>query len=162
MSSKAARRREQRAKTTVESAGQPRIQTILYSLAAIVALAGLADAIYLTIAHLAGQHVVCGGAAQCDEVLASKYATVFGQPVAAFGALGYFTVFSLATLSAFGHLRPRLPLALLVGVMFIGTLWFLYVQAFILRAYCQYCLLSAACTFVIAGLLLAIPPRRAT
>lgn len=158
MSSKS--RRPDRAKVTAAASAQPRAQTVLYSLAALVALLGLADAVFLTIAHLVGQHVVCGGAAQCDEVLASKYATVLDIPVAAFGTLGYFTVFSAALLSAFGYLRPRLPLAILVGLMFVGTLWFLYVQAFILRAYCQYCLLSAACTFIIAGLLLAMPARK--
>ncbi|CAN5706105.1 hypothetical protein BH20VER1_BH20VER1_20600 [soil metagenome] len=160
MSSKS--RQRDRAKTNAAPPPQPRVQTVLYSLVALVALAGLADSVFLTVAHLAGQHVVCGGVAQCDEVLASAYATVFGMPVAAFGVLGYFGVFGAATLSAFGYVRPRLPLALLVGLMFLGTLWFLYVQAFILKAYCQYCLLSAACTFVIAGLLLAIPPRRTT
>ncbi|MBA2430646.1 MAG: hypothetical protein H0V56_00850, partial [Chthoniobacterales bacterium] len=100
MSSKS--RRPDRTKVTAAASAQPRAQTVLYSLAALVALLGLADAVFLTIAHLVGQHVVCGGAAQCDEVLASKYATVLDIPVAAFGTLGYFTVFSAALLSAFG------------------------------------------------------------
>jgi len=52
---------------------------------------------------------------------------------------------------------------LTAGAMFLGTLWFLYVQAFLLHAYCRYCLFSAAITFLIAGLLIAVPPsaRRA-
>jgi uncharacterized membrane protein len=44
--------------------------------------------------------------------------------------------------------------------MFLATLWFLYVQAFLLHAYCRYCLLSAAITFLIAGLLIATPPSQ--
>jgi uncharacterized membrane protein len=44
--------------------------------------------------------------------------------------------------------------------MFLATLWFLYVQAFLLHAYCRYCLFSAALTFLIAGLLIAVPPSQ--
>lgn len=93
-------------------------------------------------------------------VLSSKYATLFGLPVALFGALGYFTAFSLATLAAFDYARVARFLAITVTAMFLGTLWLLSVQAFILHAYCTWCLLSAACTFLLAGLLLAVPPRR--
>ena len=34
----------------------------------------------------------------------------------------------------------------LVAVMFLATVWFVYLQAFVIRAYCVYCLLSAAVT----------------
>jgi uncharacterized membrane protein len=46
----------------------------------------------------------------------------------------------------------------IVGAMFLATLWFLYVQAFVLHAYCRYCLFSAAITFLLAGLMIALPP----
>ena len=140
--------------------GQPRVATVLYSIAAFLALAGLADATYLTVAHLAGEHVACGGSAQCSEVLSSNYAKLGGLPLAGFGAAGYFAAFSFATLIAFGYVRLRRYLALTVAAMFLGTLWLLYVQAFVLHAYCTFCLLSAACTFMLAGVLLAVPPRR--
>jgi uncharacterized membrane protein len=39
--------------------------------------------------------------------------------------------------------------------MFATTLWLLYVQAFVLHAFCDYCLLSAAVTFTLAGLVVA-------
>jgi uncharacterized membrane protein len=44
--------------------------------------------------------------------------------------------------------------------MFLVTLWLLYVQAFLLHAYCRYCLFSAAITFLLAGLVIALPPSR--
>jgi len=44
--------------------------------------------------------------------------------------------------------------------MFLGTLWLLYVQAFLLHAYCRFCLFSAATTFLLAGLVIALPPGR--
>ncbi|MDT7780771.1 MAG: hypothetical protein QOC99_3283, partial [Acidobacteriota bacterium] len=69
---------------------------------ALVALTGLLDATYLTIEHLSGNSVRCMIVTGCDEVLQSRYSTVAGGvPVAAVGALAYFTAFSLATLAAF-------------------------------------------------------------
>lgn len=124
--------------------------------AALVALAGLADATYLTVEHMAGNTVRCMVVSGCDEVLQSSYATVAGGvPVAAVGAAAYFTAFSLATLAAFGYDGARKLLAPLVAVMFLATLWFLYLQAFVIKAFCTYCLISAAVTTTLALLVLA-------
>ncbi len=123
---------------------------------AVVALAGLVDAAYLTIEHLAGNSVRCMVVSGCDEVLQSSYATVaFGVPVAAVGLLAYFTVFSLSTLAAFGYDGARRLLAPLVALMFLATLWFLYLQAFRIRAFCTYCLISAAVTTTLTALVLS-------
>jgi uncharacterized membrane protein len=123
---------------------------------ALVALLGLADAIYLTVEHLSGQSVRCMVVSGCDEVLQSSYATVAaGVPVAAVGALAYFTLFSLATLAAFGYDGARKLITPLVVVMFLATLWFLYLQAFVIKAFCTYCLISATVTTVLTLLVLA-------
>jgi uncharacterized membrane protein len=135
-----------------------RFRNILYIVIALVSLAGLADAGYLTIQALTGETAACGGSPDCFRVLGSAYAKVGGIPVAAFGSLAYFSVFSFVTFAAFGYVRARLFLALTVGAMFLTTLWFLYVQAFVLHAYCRYCLFSAAITFLLAGLVIALPP----
>jgi uncharacterized membrane protein len=133
-----------------------RFQTICYTIAAIIALIGLADATYLTVTHLTGEDVVCGSG-DCSVVLSSVYANVAGIPTAAFGALAYFAVFSSALLAAFGYRRARIFLRLVVAVMFGVTVWLLYVQAFILHAFCPFCLLSAALTFFLAGIIVATP-----
>jgi uncharacterized membrane protein len=137
-----------------------RFRNILYIVVAIVSLAGLADAGYLTLQALTGETTVCGGSPDCFRVLGSSYAKVAGIPVAAFGLLAYFSVFSFATFAAFGYARARLFLTLTVGAMFVVTLWFLYVQAFVLHAYCPYCLFSAAIIFLLAGLVIALPPSQ--
>lgn len=127
------------------------------ALTALVALAGVIDSAYLTVEHLSGRSVRCVVVSGCDAVLSSSYATVAGSvPLAAAGALAYFAVFSLATLAAFGY-RVRGPLAALVALMFAFTLWLLYVQAFVLRAFCTYCLLSAAVTTALALLVIVRP-----
>jgi len=137
-----------------------RFRTILYTIVAIVAVAGLADATYLTVQALTGETITCGGSPDCFRVLGSSYAKLGGIPVAILGALAYFTVFTFATFAAFGYPRAPKFLALIAGAMFLTTLWLLYVQAFLLHAYCRYCLFSAAITFLIAGLLIAVPPSQ--
>ncbi len=134
--------------------------TALYGAAAFVALIGLADAIYLTIEHLTGQSVRCTVISGCSEVLSSPYATIHGYPLALLGAIAYFTVFSLATLAAFGYPLVSRLLLLVVTLMFLATLWLLYLQAFVIHHFCQYCLLSALVTTTLAALV-AIASRRA-
>ena len=135
-----------------------RLRIILYTIAAVVSLAGLADATYLTVQALTGETLVCGGSPDCFRVLGSSYARVGGIPLALFGTLGYFSAFSFATFAAFGYSRARTFLILTIGAMFLVTLWLLYVQAFLLHAYCRYCLFSAATVFLLAGIAVASPP----
>jgi len=137
-----------------------RFRTILYAAVAIVSVVGLADATYLTVQALTGETLSCGGSPDCFRVLGSSYAKIGGIPVAMLGALAYFSAFTFATFAAFGYARAPKFLALMVGMMFLATLWLLYVQAFLLHAYCRYCLFSAATTFLIAGLLIAVPPSQ--
>jgi uncharacterized membrane protein len=137
-----------------------RFRTILYTAVAIVAVAGLADATYLTVQALTGETLTCGGSPDCFRVLGSSYAKLGGIPMAMLGALAYFSAFTLATFAAFGYSWAPKFLALIAGAMFLMTLWLLYVQAFLLHAYCRYCLFSAAITFLIAGLLIAVPPSQ--
>ena len=117
-----------------------------YIIAVFLSLLGLADALYLTVEHVTGQSVRCTIVAGCSEVLSSRYAVVRGFPLAAIGATAYFTVFSLATLVIFGYRWAGTLLTPLVAAMFLVSLWLIYLQAFVIRAFCQYCLLSAAIT----------------
>ena len=119
----------------------------------VASLVGLGDAVYLTVQHLTGQSVRCTIVTGCSAVLASRYAAIGGVPTAAYGAIAYFLVCSLSILILFADAkesrRLRLSLCLLAGLMGGATLWFLYLQAFVLRAYCSFCLLSASATLLI-------------
>ena len=121
----------------------------LYVVAAIVALLGLADGIYLTIEHVTGRTAQCIASRGCQDVLSSKYAAMGPIPLASLGALAYFTAFSLALLAAFGYAKCRTLFGLLIAGMFAATLWLLYLQAFVLHAFCDYCLFSAGVTTVL-------------
>jgi uncharacterized membrane protein len=147
-----------------ESHGEPRQSAIgnrqstmpVYVAAALLSLVGLTDAVYLTIQHLTGQSVPCSVTSGCEEVLTSSYAAFSGIPLAALGAAAYFSVFSLATLAVFGYRTAGTLLRPLVGVMVLVSLWLFYLQAFIIRAFCQFCLLSAAITIALMIIVLLV------
>jgi len=126
----------------------------LYAVAALLSLFGLADALYLTIEHVTGQSVRCTIISGCSEVLSSPYAVVAGVPLAVIGAASYFTVFSLAILALFGYRTAGTLLTPLVIAMFVVSLWLIYLQAFVIREFCQYCLLSALITLALSVVVL--------
>jgi uncharacterized membrane protein len=126
-----------------------------YVVAALLSLVGLGDAIYLTIQDLSGQNLRCTIISGCAEVLGSKYAHIGSVPLASLGALAYFLVFSLAILALFGYGFARPALAVLIGIMFLTSLWLLYLQAFVIHHFCQYCLLSAAITTLLTLIVFA-------
>ena len=134
-----------------------RFQIILYSVGALLAVIGLAEATYLTVMSLTGQMAVCGGSPDCFKVLGSVYARVGSIPLAAFGALAYFGAFSFAIFAAFGYRRAQTLFLVNVLAMFLVTLWLLYVQAFLLHAFCRYCLFSAALIFLLSAIVVLTP-----
>jgi uncharacterized membrane protein len=144
--------------TFAPAAVASRSQIVIYSLLGLISLAGLADATYLTTQSLSGETMVCGGSPDCFKVLGSPYAHLGSVPLALVGAIAYFSVFSFAILAAFGYAKVRRFLLITVCSMFAVTLWLLYTQAFILHAFCRYCLFSAAMVFLLAGLIVASRP----
>ncbi|HEX4899642.1 MAG TPA: vitamin K epoxide reductase family protein [Pyrinomonadaceae bacterium] len=124
-----------------------------YLSAALLALIGLGDAVYLTIQHITGASLRCTVISGCSEVLSSPYAQVGPMPLAAIGAAAYFVVFSFAILAAFSYGFAIPLLRIVVALMFLTTLWLLYLQAFVIKHFCQYCLLSAAVTIAVVAIL---------
>jgi len=121
-------------------------------LAAVVALGGVADAVFLTVHHYTGEKVPCSIVAGCEQVLTSSYAEIWGVPLAAFGALAYFTAFSLAILAAFGNRSMWKIFGAQVVLMAIFTAWLVYLQAVVIEAFCQFCLVSAAITLTLLSI----------
>jgi uncharacterized membrane protein len=122
---------------------------------AIVALAGLADSVYLTVHHLTAEPVPCSLISGCETVLTSTYAEIGGIPLAAFGAAAYFVAFSLALLTAFGNRITWKLFGIQVVLMSVFTVWLLYLQGFVIGAFCQFCLISAITTFTMLGIYIA-------
>lgn len=110
----------------------------------VVALLGFADASYLAIEHYQGVIPPCTIVSGCEVVLTSSYSFIFGIPVSLLGAVYYLIVaagiFSFLESKKTAFLKSALLLTVF-GMLF--SLWFLYVQVFILGSYCLYCLGSA-------------------
>lgn len=113
----------------------------------VLSFAGFLDAVYLTIHHYLNGSIPCILLKGCDIVTKSSYSVILGVPVALLGALYYLTVIVLAVIYLDREWKSSLPLIKLsVSIGFIFSLWFLYVQAFILHSFCLYCIASAAIT----------------
>lgn len=136
--------------TTSPRRAAARRSTYLYLAAALLSLVGLADSIYLTVEHLAGRAVRCTVTSGCEEVLTSPYASIAGFPLAGVGAISYFIVFSLAILAVFGNKRASDFLFYLVMLMLAVSIYLFILQAFVLHAFCQFCLLSGAVTLLLS------------
>jgi uncharacterized membrane protein len=118
-------------------------------LAAVVALIGLSDAVYLTVHHLTAELVPCSVTGGCETVLTSEYAEIAGIPLAGYGAVAYFIAFVLATLAAFGKRTAWKLFGVQVMLMALASAYFVYLQIFVIKAICQYCMLSAAVCFTL-------------
>jgi uncharacterized membrane protein len=116
-------------------------------IATILALIGIADAVYLTVHHYTGEKVPCGLTGGCEMVLSSAYATIYDIPLAFFGAIAYFVAFSLALLTAFGNFKLWNLFGIQVTLMACFSAWLIYVQAYQIQEFCQYCLVSAGVCF---------------
>ena len=135
-----------------------------FSVAALLfSLVGLGDASYLTAKHLAGSSVPCNILNGCELVLSSQYAEFYGIPTAAFGAIAYFAAFSLTLLVYFGNAKLWKLFGAVSTLMFLFSLWLVYLQAFVIGSFCQFCLLSAVTStllFLLFVLSKIIPSRK--
>lgn len=121
----------------------------------LVSFLGLIDTLYLGMKR--GKPVPCSLTSGCEEVLSSRFSTVAGVPISWFGFAFYLAVFSAAIFAVFedDRLVKLVFWPALLG--FLISLGLVAVQAFILHAYCQYCLGSA----ILVTLILILSPKPA-
>lgn len=127
--------------------------------AALVALAGVAVAGYLTWAHFADSAVVCVAGGGCETVQKSDYAEIAGVPVALLGLIAYTVVLALV---AWDSPTARLGAATLALVGLLFGMYLLALQLFVIDAVCVWCLandvLIAPALAVLTGLRLRSTP----
>lgn len=123
-----------------------------------LALAGFLISAYLTWTHVNGAVPVCvGGSGGCETVQTSRYSEILGVPVAALGLFAYAAMLLCAVLRGEKATLAGAFVAL-VGVLFSAYLS--YLELFVLRAICQWCVASAV--LVVAYLVLGILRLRNT
>jgi uncharacterized membrane protein len=122
------------------------------NIAFALTIVGLMDALYLSYARYMSVDLPCsitnGG---CSVVAASPYAVMLGVPLAYLGVLFYLIMFG--ALSAYVY-KPSIKYireAILTIAIFgaLDSLYFLYLQAYVIKAFCIYCIISAVITFAL-------------
>lgn len=133
----------------------PLANSILLWLLAVISAVGLTDAAYLTITHYTNTLVPCSFSKGCETVLRSSYSELFGIPVAALGVV-FYLVMLIASVFFVTNKKYHWALSVWGLIGFGSTVYLFYIQAVVLHAFCQYCLLSAATstlTFIITAVL---------
>jgi uncharacterized membrane protein len=115
--------------------------------AALVALAGIGVAGYLTWVHFDDAALVCVAGGGCETVQESEYAEIAGIPVALLG-LGSYVV--LLGLVLWDTATARLAAAALALVGLLFSMYLVILQLFVIDAVCVWCLAN---DIVIAPLL---------
>jgi uncharacterized membrane protein len=116
----------------------------------IVAFVGFMDATYLAASHFRGIPPPCLLTDGCDTVTSSAYSKIIGIPVPMLGIIYYLGMLVLGL----GYIDKNrfnvakaIPWATAIGL--VASIWFVYVQAVILDAFCTYCLLSAGTSTIL-------------
>ncbi|MBA3521411.1 MAG: vitamin K epoxide reductase family protein [Gemmatimonadales bacterium] len=130
--------------------------------AALLSLVGLFLSVYLYLYKIGWVGTLACGAGGCETVQTSQWSRFAGVEVALIGAVGYagLLLASLASLQP-GLAGRRWPSDLLLtlaagGVLF--TLYLSFLELFVIRAICRWCVGSAA--IIVAILVAALLDRR--
>ena len=110
----------------------------------VLGFVGFLDASYMTVSHYTGAAVNCSLTGGCDEVLSSEYSKILGIPMALYGMLYYLFII----VTAFFYLETGKKGALKILTFttafgFLFSCWLVYLQFFVIKSICQYCMLSA-------------------
>ncbi|MEK7460020.1 MAG: vitamin K epoxide reductase family protein [Patescibacteria group bacterium] len=132
-----------------------RLSTFLIGSIILLSFIGFADSSYLLAKRLSGAPIPCAlGFSGCDTVDKSPYSAFLGIPLSAYGMAFYLIIGFLAILyldtKRVLFARLILPIATLG---FISSAYFVYLQAFVIKAFCIFCLVSAgvsALLFILA------------
>lgn len=128
-----------------------------------LSLIGLAISLYLTYIYTSGGVAICLTGGGCDVVQNSPYAWILGIPIPTLGAGAYLLLILLALLGTGKGERQATWVLALFGVSLVGLLfsaYLTYVELFIIRAICSWCVISAVIQLVV--FLLAVMAWRQT
>ncbi len=122
-------------------------------IAFVASIIGFIDSAYLTFVKFTDTPIYCTpGLGDCTTVQNSQYSELWGISLALLGSLTYL---ALIVLYLFGQkirfLKPA-SFHLIFGLGLFGflfSLYLTYLEFFVIRALCQWCVLSALCMTVI-------------
>lgn len=118
----------------------------------VLTVLGLLVSIYMTIYKVTNNESMCIGSGGCSVVNASGYSEVRGIPVAIFGVLGYLSILALLYLenkSEFFQTNGGMLQFAVTLAGFLFTVWLIYVEVALIKAYCPFCITSQAAMTII-------------
>jgi uncharacterized membrane protein len=126
----------------------------------VLSLAGAGVALYLTVYHATHIDIPCGKSGGCEEVANHCSAHGFcipflkAIPTAAFGLMMYLSLAALAYCRVLsdsdGFQRKAANYQWLLSLIGVATSAYLtYLEAFVIHAWCKYCVASAIITLLI-------------
>ncbi|HEX9758588.1 MAG TPA: vitamin K epoxide reductase family protein [Nitrospiria bacterium] len=125
----------------------------------LISFMGFGDSTYLAAKHYLGTPLNCSVFTGCEDVTSSPYATILGVPLGVYGGAYYLGIF----LFVIGFIDTKNNIFLLAAVImtpfgFAASVWFVYLQYFVLQAICPYCMVSAGAStlLLVLGLLVFI------
>ncbi len=132
-----------------------------YRSVAVLALVGLFISAYLLLYGMGFYGDLLCGVGSCEVVQTSDYAVFLGLPVPGWGTAWYAGIFVLALWMAAGRTEEGaagrlIALGAAAGLAF--SIYLTVVEAFVLEAWCRWCVASAVLTVLI--FLLVAPWRR--
>lgn len=123
-------------------------RTALLTVLLVLTFLGMADAWYLASAALNGTSLSCSIAGLeslngCNQVAQSAYSQFLGLPLALYGVFFYAALFVIAAILTTMPVRFLYKTAIGLGVMgFLMSAYFVFLQVFVIKALCIYCLAS--------------------
>lgn len=110
----------------------------------LITVLGIINTIYLSYHSIRGTMVYCLGFPDewCERVQKSKYSRTMGIPNPYLGLGMLIVLLVLVMLYSQGTIT-LLPLNILVTFGFLFSLYFLYIQAAVIKAFCTWCVVSA-------------------
>jgi uncharacterized membrane protein len=131
---------------------------------ALLALTGAFVALYLTLYKLGAIGELTCAVGNCETVNTSRWATLLGLPVAAWGLGAYMMLFVLAMTGLRDGLHASRTISWMLvalsggGVLF--SMWLTYLELFVFHAICLWCVTSA--TLITLTFLAALADLKAT
>src|SRR3989344_6681664 len=126
-------------------------------LISILCVIGMSISLYLTYAKLTATPLICKFG-NCDIVQNSEYSALFGIPVAVYG-VGFYFILLFMNINFESHktIRKIFPFWILWGILF--STYLTYLELFIIKAICMWCVISFA-NIIIIYVVYLLGPRR--
>lgn len=112
----------------------------------ILSIIGLIDSLYLSWIEYSGKFALCGPIGNCESVNTSKYAQIYGIPLAYIGVIVYTVFIIILLLEGKNKLLAEYGSLIMFGLTLIGVLFSIYLtylEIWVIKAICPYCVVSA-------------------